>query len=86
MTPEGAREAARLLASGIWTHDHPLQSAELLALGLPVRVGVPQLERDLMGLYPQPRGRTPAVEYVPAQPAPTLPGRREIPRAARQEH
>jgi ClpP class serine protease len=82
MPPERAKEVARLLATGVWTHDHPLQPPELLALGLPVRVGVPETERELMGLYPQPRGRTPAVEYVPAEPAPALPPRREIPRTA----
>jgi ClpP class serine protease len=84
MPPERAREAAHLLASGVWTHDHPLQASELLALGLPARIGVPELERQLMTLYPQPRGRTPAVEYVPASPTPALPGRREIPRTARR--
>jgi len=76
-----AKEAARLLATGVWTHDHPLQVRELHALGLRIQVGVPELERELMGLYPQPRGRTPAVEYFPGPPAPTFPGpRREIPR------
>ena len=83
MPQQRAREAAHLLASGVWTHDHPLQAPELLALGLPVEVGVPEQERELMGLYPQPRGRTPAVEYVPAAPAPSLPSRRQAPRAAR---
>ena len=77
MPPERAREVAHLLATGVWTHDHPLQAPELLALGLPVRVGVPEAERELMTLYPQPRGRTPAVEYVPGPPAPPFPrGRR----------
>jgi ClpP class serine protease len=79
LPPDRAREAARLLASGVWTHDHPLQVPELTALGLPLRVGVPVLERDLMSLYPQPRGRTPAVEYVAGPPAPSLPRRREPP-------
>ncbi len=80
-----ARAAAHLLASGVWTHDHPLQVAELTALGLPIRVGVPVLERDLMTLYPQPRGRTPAVEYVPGPPGPSLPRRREPPPKPRRE-
>jgi ClpP class serine protease len=84
LQPQRAREVAHLLASGVWTHDHPLQAAELLALGLPARVGVPEPERELMTLYPQPRGRTPAVEYVPGPPAPTLPPRREMPRTARR--
>jgi ClpP class serine protease len=84
MDPEAARRAAEAMATGVWTHDHPLQVRELQALGLPVAVGVPELERSLMELYPQPRGRTPAVEYSPGPPSPTFPARREIPRGARQ--
>jgi ClpP class serine protease len=73
-----AREVARLLSTGTWTHDHPLQASDVQALGLPVRLGVPEEERELMRLYPQPRGREPSVEYVPAPPGrPGLPGRRE---------
>lgn len=84
MAPDQARELARLLATGTWTHDHPLQARELQALGLPVRIGVPEEERALMQLYPQPRGRQPAVEYVPGPPErPTLPARRELPRRSR---
>jgi ClpP class serine protease len=73
MPPERARVVARLLATGTWTHDHPLQAPALEQLGLPIRLGVPAAERELMSLYPQPRGRMPAVEYVPGpsrQPAP----------------
>jgi ClpP class serine protease len=80
---ERARQAAHLIASGVWTHDHPLQVRELQALGLKPRVGVPEPERELLRLYPQPRGRTPAVEYVPGPPAPTFPRRREMPRRER---
>ena len=76
MPRERAREVAHLLATGVWTHDHPLQAADLSELGLPIRVGVPPLERALMTLYPQPRGRTPAVEYVPGPPRPPAPARR----------
>ena len=80
MPAERAAEVARVLATGIWTHDHPLQVAELERLGLPVKVGVPEPERELMTLYPQPRGRPPAVEYVPGPPRrPSLPARREAP-------
>src|ERR1700738_4513602 len=53
-------------------------------MGLPVTVGVPELERVLMALYPQPRGRTPAVASLPGPAAPTLPPRRELPRGHRQ--
>jgi ClpP class serine protease len=69
-TPDRARDLAYLLSQGVWTHDHPLLPSELESLGLPVRVGVPNEERVLMDLYPQPRGREPAVEFVP------VPGRR----------
>ena len=79
MPTERAREVAHLMASGVWTHDHPLLRADLEALGLPVRADVPGLERELMTLYPQPRGRTSAVEYAPGPPAPTFPPRRELP-------
>jgi ClpP class serine protease len=63
--PERAREVARLLATGVWTHDHPLMAPDLLGLGLPVVVGVPDEERALMDLFPQPRGREPSVEFIP---------------------
>jgi ClpP class serine protease len=80
LPPEQARTVAHLLASGVWTHDHPLLPPELHALGLPVRDGVPAPERELMTLYPQPTGRTPAVEYVPGPRAPSrAPTRRELP-------
>lgn len=84
MAPGRAAEAARLMATGTWTHDHPLQAPDLRLLGLPVEVGVGELERELMGLYPQPRGRTPAVEYSPGPPKPTFPARREMPKADRR--
>jgi ClpP class serine protease len=80
--PERARELARILSSGIWTHDHPLMAPELAGLGLPVRVGVPILERTLMDLYPQPRGRQDSVEYAPGGPVtPGLPPGRGVRRA-----
>jgi ClpP class serine protease len=75
LAPEHARETARLMSTGVWTHDHPLLAADLERLGLPIKVGLPELERELMTLYPQPRGRTPAVEYVPGPAQPTFPAR-----------
>jgi ClpP class serine protease len=76
MPEERARAAAHTLATGVFTHDHPLQHPELGALGLPVRVGVPDLERDLITLYPQPHGRQPSVEYAPVPgPRPSFPQR-----------
>jgi ClpP class serine protease len=73
LDPERASEVAHVLSTGTWTHDHPLHAEELEALGLPVRRGVPEDERAFMMLFPQPRGREAAVEWVPA---PRLPGRR----------
>ena len=52
-----AKEVARILSTGTWTHDHPLQPRELKALGLPVEVGVPRGVHEVMRLYPQPQGR-----------------------------
>jgi len=80
-----ARDVARLLSQGTWTHDHPLMARDLELLGLPVRVGVPAEERALMDLYPQPRGRESAVEYVPGRPLPPgLPPGRDVPRRRRE--
>jgi ClpP class serine protease len=75
MPPDRAAAVAKLMATGAWTHDHPLLAHELTLLGLPVKVGVPQPERELMTLYPQPRGRPSPVEYAPAVP-PGMPTRR----------
>jgi ClpP class serine protease len=58
VAPERARESARLMATGVWTHDHPLQVSALQALGLPIKVGLPELERELITLYPGSSCRT----------------------------
>ncbi|HKH55662.1 MAG TPA: hypothetical protein VKA58_09440 [Propionibacteriaceae bacterium] len=77
MQPAQAREVARILATGTWTHDHPLQPRELRALGLPVEVDVPGGVHELMRLYPQPQGRQASVEYIPSPRQPReLPARR----------
>jgi ClpP class serine protease len=62
---EKVEELARLLAEGTWTHDHPITFEGARALGLPVRGDIPPEFLDLMGLYPQPLRRQPAVEYLP---------------------
>jgi ClpP class serine protease len=89
MPEERAQEVAHILSSGVWTHDHPLMADELEQLGLRVKFGVPEEERSLMGLYPQPRGRQESVESFPE--APVVPGmppgrdgsRRGVPAGAR---
>jgi ClpP class serine protease len=85
MAPERAKDVASLLSRGAWTHDHPLMATDLEQLGFPVKIGVDAQERELMELYPQPRGRQSAVEYFPGTPGPppgTPPGR-ERPRGSR---
>ncbi|HEV3479575.1 MAG TPA: hypothetical protein VG144_09010 [Gaiellaceae bacterium] len=82
LEPAQAREVARILSSGLWTHDHPLMPRELERLRLPVRIGVPEEERRLLQLYPQPRGRA-GVEYFPGGPGREIP--RPRPRPARSK-
>lgn len=69
MDAQRAREVARLLASGVCTHDYPLMARDLEGVGLPGPVCVPDEERERMDLCRQPRGREAAVEYVPGPPA-----------------
>ncbi|MEA3208479.1 MAG: hypothetical protein QOE70_1536 [Chthoniobacter sp.] len=60
-----AAELARLLSSGVWTHDYAITFQRAQQLGLPVRDEMPSAVFHLMKLYPQPTRRQPAVEYVP---------------------
>jgi hypothetical protein len=77
MEPARAKEVAELMSTGVWTHDHALMAPELEHLGLPVKVGVPTEERELMDLFPQPRGRQASVEFVPSPHIPRMPSGRE---------
>jgi ClpP class serine protease len=60
-----ATDLAHQLSSGVWTHDHPLLPDTVRAMGLPVRVGVPEPERELLELFPQPQARLSQVDYAP---------------------
>jgi ClpP class serine protease len=62
-----AAELARLLSSGVWTHDYAITFQRAQQLGLPVCDEMPSAVFHLMKLYPQPIRRQPAVEYVPRQ-------------------
>jgi ClpP class serine protease len=81
-----AQELAHTLSEGRWTHDFPIDVDMAHELGLPVSTGLPDEVRLLMRLYPQPKGRRPSVEYVPAPydmpprtlPAHGQPGRRNM--------
>jgi ClpP class serine protease len=60
-----AAEIATTMTDGRWTHDFPIDVNRAQSLGLPVSTDLPNEIRDLMKLYPQPRGRRPSVEYIP---------------------
>lgn len=65
MPEEKAKELARTLAGGTWTHDYPITVSEAKALGLPVSTTMPREIFALMQLYPQTSQRRPSVEYIP---------------------
>ncbi|HEX59382.1 MAG TPA: hypothetical protein ENF26_04450 [Methanomicrobia archaeon] len=65
MDEDRAESVAKILTSGIWTHDYPLTVEQLRKLGLNVSTKMPQEVYDLMALYPQPMMRRPSVQYVP---------------------
>ncbi len=65
MDTERADQIATTLATGVWTHDYPINLREARALGLPVSTAMPEDIYKLMGLYPQTAQRRPSVEYIP---------------------
>ncbi len=65
MDEKKAKELARTMSEGRWTHDYPILPDEAKELGLPVNTDMPQEVLELMTLYPQPTRMTPSVEYVP---------------------
>jgi ClpP class serine protease len=65
MEEERATAIAEALSSGRWTHDYPISVREAQALGLPVRVGLPEEIYHLMEMFPQATPRRPSVEYIP---------------------
>lgn len=69
---EEAREIARTLTEGRWTHDYPITGEQLTAMGVPVRTDMPPMIYKLMDLYPQQANRRPSVTYSPL-PASTPP-------------
>jgi ClpP class serine protease len=64
---------AKLLTTGLWTHDYGITAAEATGMGLPVNTGLPAAIYDLMRLFPQPLRRTPNVEYLPFRHEPAPP-------------
>ena len=60
-----ARDIARTLTEGKWTHDYPINCRMLRDMGLAVCNEMPDEVYRLMELYPQPAQRRPSVQYVP---------------------
>ena len=60
-----AKELAKILSTGKWTHDYPITYEEAQKLGLKVSKEIPVEIMQLMSLYPQPVKRMPSVEYLP---------------------
>ncbi len=65
MPEEQAKELARLLSTGTWTHDYPITFDRAKDLGLPVSDAIPEEVLELMALYPQPVRRASGVEFLP---------------------
>jgi ClpP class serine protease len=65
MDPEAAQKLASTLSEGRWTHDYPITDEIAKDIGLPVATDLPNEVREIIRLYPQPRGRHPSVEYIP---------------------
>jgi len=64
MDHAAAVNLADKLAGGHWTHDYAPTASEAIALGLPVKQGMPLEVMELMKLYPQPVQRS-GVEFLP---------------------
>jgi ClpP class serine protease len=79
MPEDQADKLAGTLSEGRWTHDFPITVQTATELGLPVSTELPAEAREIMALYPQPRGRRPSVEYIP-QPYGGRPDDRSFPR------
>ncbi len=75
MDDKKAKEIARTLSEGRWTHDYPILPDEAKELGLPVTTDMPQAIYELMSLYPQPTRALPSVEYLPEKRTGSAPRR-----------
>lgn len=76
---EKAAELATVLSEGRWTHDFPITAELASELGLNVSTELPPEVRELLELYPQPRGRRPSVEFIPTPHGPrTEPAERRL--------
>ena len=67
---EKARELAKIMVEGRWTHDYPITVEEARKIGIPIKTEIPEEVYKLMELYPQPAAVRPSVEFVPTPYAP----------------
>jgi len=65
MPEDKAKELAKALSEGRWTHDYPISFEQAKELGLAVSEQVPIEVYELMELYPQAGQRRPSVEFIP---------------------
>jgi len=65
MGEEKARELAKTLTEGRWTHDYPITVEEAKKLGLNIKTDIPPEVYALMELYPQAQQRRPGIDYLP---------------------
>lgn len=63
---EKAGELAKVLTTGRWTHDFPINIETARELNFTVDEGIPEQVFRLMQLYPQAIQRRPSVSYVPS--------------------
>ena len=68
--PEQAEHLATTLATGVFTHDYPINVEEAQTLHLTVSTTMPEEVYNLMSLYPQTAQRRPSVEYIPTPHGP----------------
>ncbi len=67
---EKAKELAKMMVEGRWTHDYPITVEEAKRIGIPVKTEIPAEVYQLMELYPQPAAIRPSVEFIPTPYAP----------------
>jgi len=62
---EKAKELAKILTEGRWTHDYPITYEHAKELGLHVSTDIPEEVYALMDLYKQPMRQRGTVEFMP---------------------
>ena len=67
MGDDKAKELAKLLSEGTWTHDFAITYEAAKAMGLNVSDQMPTQILELMDLYPQPVRKQPSVTYLPSR-------------------